>query len=81
VSDNHYLIASANISTFFDYQKQFEEKFQLFFKLFFNRFISFILALKYFLEIKEKCLVVDVFCDFKTITNHPNAFSLLGIRY
>ena len=44
----HYLIASANIRTFFGYANVFLEKMQLFFKELFNCFICFALHRKVF---------------------------------
>jgi hypothetical protein len=48
VSDNRYLIASANIRTFFGYANLFLEKKHLFFVLFFKGFIFYTLDEKYF---------------------------------
>ena len=48
VSDNHYLIASANIRTFFGYANLFLEKKHLFSEVIFKGFILYTLDEKYF---------------------------------
>lgn len=44
VSRYHFVIASANIRTFFGYANVFLEKLQLFLGLFFNHFIFYVLG-------------------------------------
>ncbi len=60
----HFVIASANIRTFFGYASVFLEKIQLFLKELFNCFISFDLENKKNNKILEIGLIVYIFFDF-----------------
>src|SRR6187431_1717259 len=73
----HFVIASANIRTFFGYASVLLEKMQLFFKDPFNCFICFALQKFFF----EKSLVLNILCNFQPIPYHSHSFALLGIGY
>ena len=73
INHNHFLIAVANIVTFFGFPNRFTSKKNYFFQCFYNHFILFNLRFKIVI------LIANIFCNFKSITYHSNSFGLFRI--